>query len=143
MKTLDEVIKGVEAYRNYFSVNGCFECHYREDDCVKSCFLEDALQYLKWYKDLADDSEAFAAWKENPPLTWEELKDMEGKPVWIEADNGQEQFKHWFIIDDFTMSDIPGLQIMWCLYQSFRFWEADLGKTWQAFRKERNNADEA
>ena len=72
----------------------------------------------------------------NPALTWEELMQMERKPVWIEADNGQEQFKHWFIIEEFTMSDIPGLQIMWSLQQSYRFWEKDLGVTWKAYKKE-------
>lgn len=79
----------------------------------------------------------WAEQQENPPLTWDELKTLEGKPVWVEADNGQEKFKHWFIIDEFTDSDMPGIQIMWCLNNSFKFWEADLGKTWQAYRKER------
>lgn len=26
------------------------------------------------------------AYKENKPLTWEDLKSMEGKPVWVEMD---------------------------------------------------------
>ena len=53
MKTLDEVIKGVEAYAKLFEEKGCFECHYREDDCVKSCFLQDVLHYLKEYRNKA------------------------------------------------------------------------------------------
>lgn len=131
MITLDEVINKVESAWVCPSSDESSEC------CELMEVRDDILQYLKWYKELADDSEAFAEWKENPPLTWDELKTMEGKPVWIEADNGQEQFKHWFIIDEFTFSDIPGLQIMWCLNNSFRFWEADIGKTWQAYRKEK------
>lgn len=106
--------------------------------------IKDAVFYLKEYKDKIytfayQDAEMrqYLKEKNNPPLTWQELQQMEGKPVWIEADNGQEKFKHWFIIDEFTFSDIPGLQIMWCLNNSFRFLEANIGKTWQAYRKEK------
>ena len=110
--------------------------------------MTDALHYLKEYRETKkhlaclDDAEIRGDNTQvvnNPPLSWQELQQMEGKPVWIEADNGQEQFKHWFIIDEFTYSDIPGLQIMWCLNNSFRFWKADIGKTWQAYRKEKRS----
>ncbi len=125
MKSLDEIIKALSIP----AVNGY---HY-----IDSNDAIDALKYLEMYKELANDSALFAKWKENSPLTWNELKQMERKPVWIEADNGQEQFKHWFIIDEFTESDIPGIQIMWCLNAGFRFREQDLDKTWKAYRKER------
>ena len=147
MRTLEEVIKAVEedlecANESYPEVFYDYDNH------------KDALHYLKMFRDMTCGtsqklrntsqitcpkchSEFVILPDINTPLTWDELKTMEGKPVWIEADNGQEQFKHWFIIDEFTFSDIPGLQIMWCLNNSFRFWEADIGKTWQAYRKER------
>ena len=147
MRTLEEVIKAVEedlecANESYPEVFYDYDNH------------KDALPYLKMFRDMTCGtsqklrntsqitcpkchSEFVILPDINTPLTWDELKTMEGKPVWIEADNGQEQFKHWFIIDEFTFSDIPGLQIMWCLNNSFRFWEADIGKTWQAYRKER------
>lgn len=58
---------------------------------------------------------------DNPPLTWDELKDMEGKPVWIEGPlitGGP----HWIIVGPSHLYDgkIVGY-----------------GKTWQAYRKER------
>ena len=160
MMTLDDVISKIElAWACPSSDEGSEYCDLME-------VRDDALHYLKMYrsdqeqwgffqknyedelkqkiKDFGDAKERFVKrLKEldigtlNDPLTWSELRQMEGKPVWIEADNGQEQFKHWFIIDEFTFTDIPGLQIMWCLNNSFRFWEADIGKTWQAYRKER------
>lgn len=87
MKTLDELIDAMERCikTNCFDCNGC---PYEDDDAEIGCRSDDkdadALQYLRWYKELADDSEAFNEWKENPPLTWEQLKQMEGKPVWVE-----------------------------------------------------------
>ena len=54
MKTLDEVIKSVETHINDFDKNGCFECHYCGDECcIDSCFLEDALHYLKEYQEIS------------------------------------------------------------------------------------------
>ena len=148
MMTLDDVISKIElAWVCPSSDEGSEYCDLME-------VRDDALHYLKEYKNtdenykkaIAHVTEVIDHYEKmvadylsvnNPALTWDELRTMEGKPVWIEADNGQEQFKHWFIIDEFTFSDIPGLQIMWCLNNSFRFWEADIGKTWQAYRKEK------
>ena len=147
MKSLEEVIKiFTKSFDNTYNIVPL--------DCEPE-YGEDALHYLKMLRDMTCGtsqilrntsqitcpkchSEFVILPDINTPLTWDELKTMEGKPVWIEADNGQEQFKHWFIIDEFTFTDIPGLQIMWCLNNSFRFWEADIGVTWQAYRKERS-----
>ena len=133
MITLDEVIEIASDWTNGF-----------DEMSIEKQMLHYLKEYRETKKHLAclDDAEIRGDNTQvvnNPPLTWDELKTMEGKPVWIEADNGQEQFKHWFIIDEFTFSDIPGLQIMWCLNNSFRFWEADIGKTWQAYRKEKRS----
>lgn len=150
MKTLDEVITGLE-YCTGFDFVRCQDCPgYSEPDCGVQ---NDALHYLKELKEAREilakareeayeqiedfKTDVLSKMSNNDPLTWDELKQMEGKPIWIEADNGQEQFKHWFIIDEFTLSDIPGIQIMWCMNNCFKFWEQDLGKTWQAYRKER------
>lgn len=143
MKTIDEVIESITKQ------SGLEIRNVRKPDkdrfWVDRETYMDALHYLREYRDKHDEmlktEEAlgYCEMAENRPLTWDELRTMEEKPVWIEADNGQEQFKHWFIIDEFTYSDIPGLQIMWCLNNSFRFWEADIGKTWQAYRKEKRS----
>lgn len=69
----------------------------------------DALQYLKEFKRISARLEKIALGNitetleklDNPPLTWEELKTMEGKPVWVEdgLENGE-----WYIIECFTES---------------------------------------
>lgn len=88
MKTLDEVIKAMEMCTTCPEDDEmCPGCPYADEQGNPQCVgqdKDDALQYLKWYKELADDSEAFAEWKENPPLTWDDLckLHMIGEPVW-------------------------------------------------------------
>ena len=75
----------------------------------------------------------------NDPLSWNELRTMEGKPVWVEWISGTwKGLNKWVIlsrIDDdylvFTASDVAG--------QSYngQLRLMNLGKTWQAYRKER------
>ena len=55
----------------------------------------DALCYLRMYKELADDSESYAKWKENPQLTWGDLKKMDEQPIWVEVYNGE---RAWFLV---------------------------------------------
>ena len=143
MKTLDEVIKAIDVCTNG---KGCKYCCYRvvdEDgfemylDCPSKD--KDALQYLKWYKELADDSEAFAEWRENPPLIWDELRHMEGKPVWVEADDGK--YKRWFIVGNFfSWFEKEDFDAHVNLYRSGGAMEMSkemYGFYWQAYRKER------
>ncbi|MBQ9402135.1 MAG: hypothetical protein IJU38_07160 [Clostridia bacterium] len=55
-------------------------------------------RYIALAKDTKDDMTALRAfWAEqqaNPPLSWDELKQMEGKPVWYE----HEFWKGWIIL---------------------------------------------
>lgn len=95
MKTLDEVIKRIEIYKNIFDKNGCFECHYHEDDCTDSCFLENVLYYLNTiettenlYHNAVNELNKWIEndWKDRClPLTWDELKQMDMQPVWYES----------------------------------------------------------
>ena len=90
MRTLDELINALEicghdesAKCPYFDTEHwcCCEDHMRSISPLKN----DALQWLKGYRGhieldkLRDKCEA-----ENPPLTWDELRQMEGNPVWME-----------------------------------------------------------
>lgn len=165
IRPIDEVIEALSICRNVDPYRVCRECPYPDTEGCMDMLMGDALYYLKMYrsdmqiyavnqklwedklkqkiKDFGDAKERYIKrLKEldigtlNNPLTWDELKTMERKPVWIEADNGQEQFKHWFIVDDFTPYDTPEKQIMWCMKESYRFKKEDLGKTWRAYRKE-------
>ena len=109
MKTLDEVIDAMErcSKPHYFERAGC---PYEDDDAETGCHPDDrdadALYYLKEYRSekamWEADRKGYLDWieqykesrekhqqavielKKNPPLTWDELKDMEEKPVWIE-----------------------------------------------------------
>ena len=158
MKTLDEVIEAFETCivpKNVF----CKGCGF-EDRCR---ITEDALHYLKEYKNaginlekLRENIEKYAEtrvkmediladyvalkqwWAEqqvNPPLSWDELKTMEGKPVWVEPSGGD---GYWVIPNMF--SDSGGSEYFFA--EGDQYWkeymrDADDGYSWQAYRKER------
>ena len=69
----------------------------------------------------------------NDPLTWDELKQMEGKPVWIEL-LGNGQWKGWDVIAGFDEDDFGVAMVT---VHNDDYYKLDLGKTWQAYRKER------
>ena len=131
MKTLDEVIKANECCDHGEPDSRCEDCPYNG---IGACCAEresDALQWLKGYRahieldKLRDKCET-----ENDPLSWEELRQMEGKPVWVEADYFE---KGWFLVDA-SLVDIwvTGYD---CTEHQLR--EEDIGVSWQAYRKER------
>lgn len=101
--------------------------------------LTDALHYLQTYQKIEDEYEELKDWwaeeyVTNEPLSWEQLKQMQGKPVWIEdgLENGE-----WYIIECFTES---GRFIAHDRYADDTVFKAiDIGNMWQAYRKERQN----
>ncbi len=119
MKTLNEVI-------------------YQLENCAYAPLTDDTLQYLKAYRDDKNDLTALRAyWKEqheNLPLTWDELNCMNGKPVWVEVDE-KWWGRFWAFVEvknDFYIN----------FYQKGQeypedLWKFNMGKTWNAFRKER------
>ena len=156
MKTLDEVIKTMDHVEFC-----CTNCKLQFDCDEVECFLEDALHYLKEYRsDKAmweADRKGYSDWieqykesrekhqqavielKKNPPLTWDELKQMAGKPVWVEADHAFIQYTGWVLLDKIKEDDpdFTGVKFT-CPDRSEFFLLADfIGKTWQAYRKER------
>ena len=126
MKTLDEVI---------------FEAPY-----TMTPWEENAIYYLKEYRDhmkneIIELHEEVKKQKEmieflEKPLTWDELKSMKGKPVWIEYSG---YTPNWEIVEnigavrgstgDFTGNFIETNKSV--LHKDKQ------GKTWQAYRKER------
>ena len=134
MKTLDEVIKNLEDARVQVETGTGYWVDYRDNDDLKA----DALHYLKEYRlhkeDIAaaqDELSAFHCWmkeqeKDKLPLTFDELKGMEGKPVWICADYGR---CSWGIIDDVYDDEI--------YIDGEDYDKKDIGAKWQAYRKER------
>lgn len=152
MRTLSEVIKALEMC----TADECvciYGCPYSEladgdDGCeyhAIPAMQKDALHYLKMYKELADDSEAFAQWKENPPLPWNELKQMEGRPVWFEwtmdedydIDAAGSTYQEWLFVYHWRGKD---KQILIATNSEGRwneFYAERQGTGWQAYRKER------
>ena len=137
MKTLDEVIELCEK---------ALWCAYLpQDDTTTTAGL--ALHYLKEYREKHDDilrmEEAlgYCEISDNPPLTWDELKQMEGKPVWVEVYDPIDEKSGWhtaywtlieFINGDYIcLRDNGGEQQ---IYQK-------QSKTWQAYRKGRGKSD--
>ena len=129
MKTLNEVIKANECCDHGEPDSKCENCPYNG---IGACCAEresDALHYLKDMKNLEEDYDIlynkywreFNQQQENPPLTWDELKQMEGKPVWIEGPFITEG-PHWIIVGPSYL---------------FNGKIVGYGKTWQAYRKEK------
>jgi len=103
-----------------------------------------ALHYLKEYRDRAkelDDlrimyANAIEQQEDNPPLTWDELKQMEGKPVWIESESisvgVSPYWNDWYIIKSFSNDEF-----MYC-NDGFEWAKEMQGRLWQAYGKERS-----
>lgn len=77
----------------------------------------------------------------NDPLSWEELKAMEGKPVWVEQtmvleegtpEEYTQDVKEWMIVSNIGHRCIDMVNVN---DGELRFDRSDL--TWQAYRKER------
>lgn len=103
-------------------------------DDAYSVGLRNGLRICKAY---IDGQEPEYEEVKNDPLTWDELKAMEGKPVWMEYGISFNQ-KRWVVIHSFHNTgsfcymDVSGN------YPN-TFWQKDMGEDefWQAYRKER------
>lgn len=154
MKTLNEVIKAIE-WCTELDQSGCGACPY-VDDADNRCYADDALHYLKEYRAekanleiikgnyqdaVANCEKAENKFKSrlkalnigtlNEPLTWEELKGMEGKPVWVHlfgSGLGEWNLIHAQLDNQIWFADGNGY-----IYDMHA---EKLGKTWQAYRKE-------
>ena len=78
---------------------------------------------------------AMANLEDNPPLSWDDVKRMEGKPLWVEEYyyNGQKKSAGWWLVD--TQDDE---QIV-LRDQAGNPWYAyfiSMGTDWKAYRKE-------
>lgn len=145
MKTLDEVIKANECCDHGEPDSRCEDCPYNG---IGACCAEretDALHYLKTiettenlYHDAVNELSKWIEedWKDRClPLTWDELRQMEGKPVWFEGYAG----KFWCIIRE-VQRNMDGTQDIVLDGPSGMtgVGHDDLyGTRWQAYRKER------
>lgn len=154
MKTLDEVITVLEECflknRKEWCIENCPYLQNNEQTCRKDV-LVDALDYLKeyYYRDkklrkVTNHVEnvcmqyicMIEELNKNEPLTWNELRTMEGKPVWVEFfyEDGQHFDSNWFLVNFVSESfcDVIGK------LGTSRLVKNDY---WQAYRKERFNTE--
>lgn len=136
MKTLDEVIKANECCDHGEPDSRCEDCPYNG---LGACCAEresDALHYLKEYRRLQTAYiRAMADLEDNPPLSWDELRTMEGKPVWVEVkyQNPDAIYKYWTIVKYFDSHEGEDL-----VFTGTGFYHRSLlGTGWQVYRKER------
>lgn len=149
MKTLDEVIEAI-GFCKSGNLSKCKDCPY-----IGTCELDyavlsdDVLHYLREYRDKheemlqMEEALGYCEMSENRPLTWDELRTMEGKPVWVEiweaTDSDFVQYRWgngaWYIVKDF----VSGALAEYCqLTPNRRTWiKQSYGEEWQAYRKER------
>ena len=135
MKTLDEV----KALENVALAD--------TDGESEGYFLAvDALHYLKEYQRYQNTPsrnghmalvDYFEESQKNEPLSWDELKSMEGKPVWVEYISCKR--KVWAIVDCFYTDAFGKVNMNVALPHDYWHLEKELiGKAWQAYRKERS-----
>lgn len=168
MKTLDEVITALEYCTGFDFVRCQDCPGYSEPDCgvqtdalnylkeyrdrketlrnwtekaiSEQQNLSDAITFMQAYRDDKDDLTALRAyWKEqneNNALTWDELRTMEGKPVWVEEIGRKYSTPHWAIHHG-IMDGYDGDENLYL--EPFEvLTKFTLGKTWKAYRKERD-----
>lgn len=133
MRTLNEVIKAIEICKNPDINRNCKDCPMPDTQECMGVLMTDALHYLETWK-LIVESERKAHKADvpaNSPLTWDELRQMLGKPVWVEA----LLYKQWAIIayvsDEYIRFEGASLYAPECR----TYMGEDNG--WQAYRKER------
>ncbi len=122
MKTLDEVIVALEVCTSgYCSHPKHGDCPYLNEryDCDTRQRKLDALHYLKEYQRYQNTPsrnghmalvDYFEESQKNEPLTWQELKSMEGMPVWVEWTKTEESYwcfvGEWFDDDEMRVYHI-------------------------------------
>ena len=123
MRTLDEVIKLFEAFSNK---------RYDLYEGPAQSTVTDALHYLKHLQEYYEMSREHH--EPNPALTWEQLKQMEGKPVWMEFTyhNPEETYKYWTIVKYFD-NDEGGAKM---ITGTGVYHKCAIDTDWQAYRRE-------
>ena len=95
----------------------------------RSNIRDDAVTYLTEYKGLSKMwNDKLDKEQENPPLTWDDLKAMEGKPVWIELHyKGCKPWSGWEIVDEVSNK--------WMTTHKDDYAREQMCEQWQAYGK--------
>lgn len=92
MKTLNKIIEIFSAYA---------KCKPEMYEGPAQSTIADALFYLKEYQYIIEQCASVLAQKypsQNDTITWDELQQMTGKPVWLESYDDITNFKGWAIV---------------------------------------------
>ena len=79
----------------------------------------------------------------NVALSWDELKQMPDKPIWLEEREFTDDpfVGNWRLIDCFEMfrddKDTERIMVTGSELESYGVYRKDMGEYWQAYRKER------
>lgn len=133
MKTLDEVIAELED-EGVFADALHYLKEYREEDKKLGAAINEACDVEMKYCRLVEELER------NEPLTWDELHEMEGKPVWIWISPRVKNTPgsgHWAIV--YRFNPIGGNKNLFEMQMEngSRYKRKYQGDLWQAYRKER------
>ena len=148
MKTLNEVIKANECCDHGELDSKCEDCPYNGIDACCAERETDTLYYLKDMKNLEEDYDILynKYWREfnqqqaNPPLTWDELKQIEGKPIWV-VRTEKYCIPHWAIVEKVYEWDSIPYGTLLLQPDDEELFLSDQGKIWQVYRKERNETN--
>ena len=125
------------------------EARERYLEAVKNCELAEN-KYRKLYEETSQNlrntsqitcpkchSEFVILPDANNPLSWDELRTMEGKPVWVEILSDEiDLSSRWMLVARETKAHSLPLAYTDDMGHWIYGHEDDLGKTWQAYRKE-------
>ena len=130
--TINDILKALECCSGYDPK--CEDCPYCGIGMCESLIKEDAVLYLEKYKNLLDSQK-----EENEPLPWDELKQMGGKPVWVEYIDDEQQ-TGWALIVKNPERPMFGKPKLFTFVRDegkFYLTISGYGKRWQAYRNER------
>ena len=145
MKPLTEVIEDAERCLLPFP-GDCLNCpHFdsTDDDLGYDCqkkILRDAVGYLREYQRYQNTPSrighmAMVDLEDNTPLTWDELLQMEGKPVWVVNTINSVNINEWLLFSGLRSENLAVFIDRWgskTIGEKVTF-----GVSWQAYRKER------
>ena len=138
MKSFDEVIKALSICGRHPDCEGCpYENISYPTEIGNTC--KDIMHYdaLYYMQDRIDECQ-----EANPPLTWDELRTMEGKPVWVEVLSDEiDLSSRWMLVARETKAHSLPLAYTDDIGHWIFGHEDKLGKIWQAYRKERFNTE--
>ena len=124
------------------------EARERYLEAVKNCELAEN-KYRKLWKETSQNSadtsqitcpkchsEFVILPEANNPLTWHELRQMEGKPVWVESSDSFNR-RRWMFVGEWFDDDEMRLFDMGYDYPDYVSKNGYESGTWQAYKKER------